>query len=71
MTARRSRTRSRWRGPPYVLHRDMSNVGDVVTQLLETDPEEESRQAMREYYLGDFPRDGYLDSFLTEARRYI
>jgi len=55
----------------YVLRRDMSNVGDAVTQLLETDPEEESRQAMREYYLGDFPRDRYVDSFLAEAGRYI
>jgi hypothetical protein len=55
----------------YVLRQDMSNVGDAVTQLLETDPEEESRQAMRKYYLGDFPRDRYVDSFLAEARRYI
>jgi CDP-glycerol glycerophosphotransferase (TagB/SpsB family) len=55
----------------YVVRRDMSNVAEVATQLLETDPAEETRQAMRVYYLGDFPREGYVDAFLAEASRYI
>jgi hypothetical protein len=55
----------------YVLRRDLSNVDEVLAQLLEEDPLEEARRKVRAEYLGDFPPENYADAFLTEARRYI
>ncbi|MEU4716440.1 CDP-glycerol glycerophosphotransferase family protein [Micromonospora purpureochromogenes] len=55
----------------YVLRRDMSNVDDVLTRLLDTDPLASARWETRRRYLGDFPADSYADGFLDAARREL
>ncbi|MEV0005062.1 CDP-glycerol glycerophosphotransferase family protein [Micromonospora sp. NPDC050980] len=55
----------------YVLRRDMSNVDDVLTALLDTDPKAAERWAARSRYLGDFPADRYAEAFLDAARREL
>ncbi|MFG1871715.1 CDP-glycerol glycerophosphotransferase family protein [Micromonospora arborensis] len=55
----------------YVLRRDMSNVDDVLTALLDTDPLAAERWATRRRYLGDFPAEAYAEAFLTAARREL
>lgn len=58
-------------GSGYVLRRDMSNVDEVLTELLETDPKAASRWATRARYLGDFPAESYAEVFLDAARRQL
>ncbi|WP_330440783.1 CDP-glycerol glycerophosphotransferase family protein [Micromonospora sp. NBC_00821] len=58
-------------GSGYVLRRDMSNVDEVLTALLDTDPLAEARWATRRHYLGDFPAEAYAEAFLTAARREL
>ncbi|MFG1677802.1 CDP-glycerol glycerophosphotransferase family protein [Micromonospora sp. NPDC049282] len=55
----------------YVLRRDMSNVDDVLTALLDTDPKAAGRWTARSRYLGDFPADRYAEAFLDAARREL
>ncbi|MEU7801049.1 CDP-glycerol glycerophosphotransferase family protein [Micromonospora arborensis] len=55
----------------YVLRRDMSNVDDVLTALLDTDSLAAERWATRRRYLGDFPAESYAEAFLTAARREL
>lgn len=54
----------------YVFRRDMSNVDDVLDQLLKLDPLETTRQQARTYYLGDFPVETYAEAFVERARHY-
>ncbi|MEH1166236.1 CDP-glycerol glycerophosphotransferase family protein [Micromonospora sp. CPCC 205539] len=58
-------------GSGYVLRRDMSNVDEVLTALLDTDPVAEARWATRRRYLGDFPAESYAEAFLDAARREL
>ncbi|MCG5463267.1 CDP-glycerol glycerophosphotransferase family protein [Micromonospora sp. NPDC053740] len=58
-------------GSGYVLRRDMSNVDEVLSALLDTDPLAEARWATRRRYLGDFPAEAYAEAFLTAARREL
>ncbi|SCG60746.1 CDP-glycerol glycerophosphotransferase family protein [Micromonospora halophytica] len=58
-------------GSGYVLRRDMSNVDDVLTRLLDTDPLAEARWETRRRYLGDFPAASYAEGFLEAARREL
>ncbi|MCZ7375693.1 CDP-glycerol glycerophosphotransferase family protein [Micromonospora sp. WMMC250] len=58
-------------GSGYVLHRDLSNMDGVLTDLLDTDPLAEARWATRRRYLGDFPAESYADAFLNAARREL
>ncbi|MFE9957662.1 CDP-glycerol glycerophosphotransferase family protein [Micromonospora sp. NPDC005299] len=58
-------------GSGYVLRRDMSNVDEVLTELLDTDPKEAARWATRVRYLGDFPAESYAEVFLDAARRQL
>ncbi|GIJ22499.1 CDP-glycerol glycerophosphotransferase family protein [Micromonospora lutea] len=55
----------------YVLRRDMANLDDVLTRLLDTDPLAEARWATRRRYLGDFPTASYAEGFLAAARREL
>src|SRR5690606_11017816 len=55
----------------YVLRRDLSNLDDVLDQLLKTDPLEQTRKEARAYYLGDFPVENYVDAFIEGANRYL
>ncbi|MCZ7438623.1 CDP-glycerol glycerophosphotransferase family protein [Micromonospora sp. WMMC241] len=55
----------------YVLRRDMSNVDEVLTALLDTDPKVAERWAARSRYLGDFPADRYAEAFLAAARHEL
>ncbi|MEU9506120.1 CDP-glycerol glycerophosphotransferase family protein [Micromonospora sp. NPDC048170] len=55
----------------YVLHRDMSNVDEVLGLLLDSDPLAGTRWATRSRYLGDFPTDSYAEGFLGAARREL
>ncbi|MGC1212984.1 MAG: CDP-glycerol glycerophosphotransferase family protein, partial [Micromonospora sp.] len=58
-------------GSGYVLRRDMSNVDEVLEQLLDTDPSAADRWATRSRYLGDFPAESYAEAFLDAARREL
>ncbi|WP_410812032.1 CDP-glycerol glycerophosphotransferase family protein [Micromonospora sp. 067-2] len=58
-------------GSAYVLHRNPSNLDEVLTALLDTDPLAETRWATRRRYLGDFPAESYAEAFLTAARREL
>ncbi|MFG1652373.1 CDP-glycerol glycerophosphotransferase family protein [Micromonospora sp. NPDC049275] len=58
-------------GAGYVLHRDMTNLDDVLGRLLGTDPMAPGRWATRRRYLGDFPAESYADAFLDAARREL
>ncbi|MEU9742372.1 CDP-glycerol glycerophosphotransferase family protein [Micromonospora chersina] len=58
-------------GSGYVLRRDMSNVDEVLTALLDTDPKAADRRATRVRYLGDFPAESYAEVFLDAARRQL
>ncbi|MFC0031606.1 CDP-glycerol glycerophosphotransferase family protein [Micromonospora chaiyaphumensis] len=58
-------------GSGYVLRRDMSNVDEVLTELLDTDPKVAARWATRSRYLGDFPAGSYAEVFLDAARREL
>ncbi|KKK05392.1 CDP-glycerol glycerophosphotransferase family protein [Micromonospora sp. HK10] len=58
-------------GSGYLLRRDMSNVDEVLTDLLETDPKAAARWATRSRYLGDFPAESYAEAFLEAARREL
>ncbi|GGR92492.1 hypothetical protein GCM10010169_41180 [Micromonospora fulviviridis] len=58
-------------GSGYVLRQDMSNVDEVLTELLETDPKAAARWATRACYLGDFPAESYAEVFLDAARRQL
>ena len=55
----------------YVVAEDLSNLDPVLDALLESDPLASTRQATREYYLGDFPREHYAEGFLDAARTVI
>ncbi len=55
----------------YVLHRDLANLDEVLTGLLDTDPLAADRWATRRRYLGDFPAESYAETFLTAARREL
>ncbi|MEU8331270.1 CDP-glycerol glycerophosphotransferase family protein [Micromonospora sp. NPDC048839] len=55
----------------YVLRRDLSNVDEVLTAMLDTDPLAAERWATRRRYLGDFPATSYAEAFLTAARREL
>ncbi|MEU7841930.1 CDP-glycerol glycerophosphotransferase family protein [Micromonospora sp. NPDC049114] len=58
-------------GAGYVLHRDMTNLDEVLGQLLGADPMAPGRWATRRRYLGDFPAESYADAFLDAARREL
>ncbi|MET8837369.1 CDP-glycerol glycerophosphotransferase family protein [Micromonospora sp. NPDC004540] len=58
-------------GSGYVLRRDVSNVDEVLTDLLDTDPKAAARWATRTRYLGDFPAESYAEVFLDAARRQL
>ncbi|NES31048.1 CDP-glycerol glycerophosphotransferase [Micromonospora terminaliae] len=58
-------------GSGYVLRRDMSNVDEVLTELLDTDPKAAARWVTRSRYLGDFPAESYAEVFLDAARREL
>ncbi|SCF25136.1 CDP-Glycerol:Poly(glycerophosphate) glycerophosphotransferase [Micromonospora matsumotoense] len=55
----------------YVLRRDMANLDEVLTGLLDTDPLAAARWQTRRRYLGDFPADAYAEGFLDAARREL
>ncbi|MEU3453769.1 CDP-glycerol glycerophosphotransferase family protein [Micromonospora sp. NPDC006766] len=58
-------------GSGYVLRQDMSNIDNVLTELLDTDPKAAARWATRTRYLGDFPTESYAEAFLDAARREL
>jgi CDP-glycerol glycerophosphotransferase (TagB/SpsB family) len=55
----------------YVLREDLSNLEQVLDDLLVTDPRARTRDRTRVYYLGDFAHDRYADGFLDAARTVI
>jgi hypothetical protein len=55
----------------YVLVGDLSNLEQVLTNLLDTDPAAGRRRELKTYYLGDFPPEKYAEGFLTAAQRYL
>lgn len=55
----------------YVLRSDLSNIDDVLDNLLAEDPMVEARRALRNRYLGDFPVETYAEAFLSTARRFL
>ena len=55
----------------YVMQEDLSNLDQVLTDLLVDDPLAEARLATKVYYLGEFDDENYADGFLDAARRVI
>ena len=55
----------------YVLREDLSNLDQVVQDLLVDDPLAGPRRERRIYYLGDFDRAHYADGFLDAARSLL
>ena len=55
----------------YILEEDLSNLSDVLDGLLVDDVKASDRDAMRKYYLGDFPSERYADAFLEASKQMI
>ncbi len=55
----------------YILNGDLTNLDQVLTELLQTDPLQQRRAETREYYLGDIPREAYSQHFPKAARRIL
>jgi hypothetical protein len=55
----------------YVLDQDVSNLDEVLAELLKTDSLTATRRALKTYYLGDFPAASYADAFVDAARKYV
>ena len=55
----------------YVLREDLSNLDQVVQNLLVDDPRAGIRRERRIYYLGDFDQAHYADGFLDAARSLL
>ncbi|HEY7222801.1 MAG TPA: CDP-glycerol glycerophosphotransferase family protein [Micromonosporaceae bacterium] len=54
-----------------VLRRDLSNLDEVLDELLLSDSRRAERLKWKTYYLGPFPHETYADAFLDEARSYL
>lgn len=55
----------------YVLNGDLSNLDEVLNDILETDPDRQNRLKYRSFYLGDFPDENYADNFVSAASRMV
>ena len=55
----------------YLLQEDLSNLPEVLVDMLGPDPLADVRARTRVHYLGDFDRDHYADGFLQAARDVI
>lgn len=55
----------------YVLNADLSNLTEVLEELVVNDSMRASRDAMRVYYLGDFASESYSETFLQTSRQMI
>ena len=55
----------------YVLREDMTNLDEVYTKLLSSDPLADVRRRTRTYYLADFDPATYAEAFLTAAREVV
>lgn len=53
----------------YILNGDLSNLQEVLDALLATDPKRQERLRYRDYYLGEFPAEGYAENFISAASR--
>lgn len=49
----------------------VAGLDETLTAMLGPDPRAQERDALRTYYLGDIPTDGYARRFLDEARSYL
>lgn len=58
----------------YVVERDgghVTNLGDVLRSMFDDDPLAATRESLSAYYLGDIPRERYVEHFIRTARREI
>ncbi|UQN28062.1 CDP-glycerol glycerophosphotransferase family protein [Brachybacterium kimchii] len=55
----------------YVIPKDLSNLDEMLDQLLVTDPKAEARKQTRVDYLGPFPAENYADAFVGAARNVV
>jgi hypothetical protein len=55
----------------YLIGRTAAGLPAVLDDLLVRDPRAGARRELRDYYLGDFPPEEYLDGFLTAARECL
>ncbi|WP_209371719.1 CDP-glycerol glycerophosphotransferase family protein [Brevibacterium renqingii] len=55
----------------YVLNGDLSNLDNVLDEILVTDPGRRNRLQYRSFYLGDFPDEGYAENFVSAAARMV
>ncbi|MFJ6417078.1 CDP-glycerol glycerophosphotransferase family protein [Paeniglutamicibacter sp. NPDC091659] len=55
----------------YVLQESLGNYPEVLDCLLETDPLASLRSGVKDYYLGSFPAESYVEGFLGTARQRI
>ncbi len=55
----------------YVVDAQLSNLDDVLEQMLGPDPLDAERRSIRNYYLGDFSAEGYAQNFVDACVRVI
>jgi hypothetical protein len=55
----------------YVIPKDLSNLDEMLDQLLITDPKASARKQTRVDYLGPFPAENYADAFVGAARNVV
>jgi hypothetical protein len=55
----------------YVIPKDLSNLDEMLDQLLVTDPKASARKQTRVDYLGPFPAENYADAFVGAARNVV
>lgn len=55
----------------YVIDQQLTNLDEVLDDMLGPDSMREQRASVKTYYLGDFPAQTYVDAFLECARRYL
>lgn len=55
----------------YIINDELSNLEEMIGNLLGEDPLSANRDEMRKYYLGDFDSDGYADIFIESAANVI
>ncbi|MFE5774743.1 CDP-glycerol glycerophosphotransferase family protein [Brachybacterium sp. NPDC056505] len=55
----------------YVIPKDLSNLDEMLDQLLVSDPKADARKQTRVDYLGPFPAENYADAFVSAARNVV
>ena len=55
----------------YVVDEKLANLTSELDDMLSADSIAEARKRAKDYYLGDFPNETYIDAFLAEAKALL